>query len=131
MYVFAPPMLECVKRSGEIAEAGKRMGTTRDQALDAVLERLIAAYLPERVFLFGSRARDDSGPDSDYDILVIVPDDAPLERRRSRLAYEKLWGTGTAADVLVWTSGYFESRVHLNSSLAASVIREGKLLYAA
>ena len=76
-------------------------------------------------------ARDEAGPDSDYDILIIVPDNAPLERRRSRLAYEQLWGTGTAADVLVWTSGYFESRVHLNSSLAATVIREGKLLYAA
>lgn len=107
------------------------METTRDTALDVVLERLIAAYQPERVFLFGSRARDDAGPDSDYDLLIIVPDDAPPERRRSRLAYERLWGTGTAADVLVWTREYFESRVHLNASLAATVIREGRLLYAA
>lgn len=107
------------------------MGTMLEEALDEMLERLIAVYLPEKVFLFGSMARDEAGPDSDYDILIIVPDNAPLERRRSRLAYEQLWGTGIAADVLVWTSGYFDSRMHLNSSLAATVMREGKLLYAA
>jgi hypothetical protein len=38
---------------------------------------------------------------------LIVPDDAPPERRRARLAYEVLWGTGTAADVLVWTRSGF------------------------
>ncbi len=73
----------------------------------------------------------DAGPDSDYDILVVVRDDAPAERRRSRLAYEVLWGAGAAADVLVWSLGQFESRVHVASSLPATVIREGKLLHAA
>lgn len=124
-------MLECLDTSHGSIEMWKRLETTRDQALDVVLERLIDVYLPERVFLFGSRARDDAGPDSDYELLIIVPDDATPERRRSRLAYEHLWGTGTAADVLVWTRKYFESRVHLNASLAATVIREGRLLYAA
>ena len=86
---------------------------------------------PPPLYLFGSKARDDAGPDSDYDLLVVVPDDAPPERKRSRLAYEKLWGTGTAADVIVCTRSYFEGRLHLKASLSATVAREGKLLYAA
>ena len=102
-----------------------------DPALAEVVFRLVEAYRPERIYLFGSVARGDAGPDSDYDILVGVGDDAPAERRRSRLAYEVLWGTGVAADVLVWSAGQFESRVHLASSLPATVIREGKLLHAA
>ena len=102
-----------------------------DPALAEVVRRLVKAYGPERVYLFGSVARGDAGPDSDYDVLVIVPDNAPVERRRSRLAYEVLWGTGVAADVLVWTTSQFESRVHLAASLPATVIREGKLLHAA
>jgi len=102
-----------------------------DPALIEVVRRLVQAYRPERIYLFGSVARGDAGPDSDYDILVIVPDDAPPERRRSRLAYEVLWGTGTAADVLVWTAGQFNSRTHLASSLPATVVREGVLLHAA
>ena len=102
-----------------------------DPILAEVVCRLVEAYRPERIYLFGSVARGDAGPDSDYDILVVVGDDAPAERRRSRLAYEVLWGTGVAADVLVWSAGQFESRVHLASSLPATGIREGKLLHAA
>jgi len=102
-----------------------------DPILGEAVCRLVEAYRPERIYLFGSVARGDAGPDSDYDILVVVKDDAPAERRRSRLAYEVLWGTGVAADVLVWRLGQFESRVHLASSLPATVIREGKLLHAA
>jgi predicted nucleotidyltransferase len=78
-----------------------------DPALAEVVRRLVEAYHPERIYLFGSVARGDAGADSDYDLLVVVPDDAALQRRRSRLAYEALRGTGTAADVLVCTRSYF------------------------
>lgn len=108
-----------------------RTPTANDPALAEVVRRLVNAYRPERMYLFGSVARGDADQDSDYDILVVVPDDAPAERRRSRLAYEVLWGTGAAADVLVWTVSRFDSRVHLAASLPATVIREGKLLHAA
>jgi len=101
-----------------------------EDKLTEILRRLVEAYEPERIYLFGSYARGDPGPDSDYDLLVIVPASAPSELRRSRLAYEVLRGTGTAADVLVWTRESFESRVHLKASFPATVLREGKLLYA-
>ena len=100
-------------------------------ALVRLIERLVEAYQPNRIYLFGSKARGDSGPDSDFDLMVVVPDDAPPARKRSRLAYEVLRGTGTAADVLIWTRSAFESRLHLVASLPATVIREGKLLHAA
>ena len=100
-------------------------------SLGAIVERLIEAYQPEGIYIFGSKARGDYGPDSDFDLLVVVPDSASDERKRSRLAYDRLWGTGTAADVLVWTSGRFESRAHLRASLPGTVLREGRLLYAA
>ena|SRR5579872_2149342 len=105
--------------------------TPTDEALSEVVRRLTETYRPERIYLFGSVARGDAGPDSDYDIMVVVPDDAPPELRRSRAAYLALWGTGVAADVLVWTSSRFDSRLHLAASLPATVIREGRLLYAA
>lgn len=102
-----------------------------DGVLAEVLRRLVAAYQPQLVYLFGSKARGEEGPDSDYDLLLVVPDDASPERRRSRLAYEALRGTGTAADVLVCTRTYFDSRLHLRASLPATVVREGTLLHAA
>jgi hypothetical protein len=105
--------------------------TAGDTALAEVVRRLVEAYRPERIYLFGSVARGDAGPDSDYDIMVVVPDDAPPELRRSRAAYEALWGTGVASDVLVWTASQFDSRAHLAASLPATVVREGRLLHAA
>jgi len=99
--------------------------------LKEIVDRLVSAYRPERIYLFGSHARGDAGPDSDFDILVLVPDDAAAERKRSRLAYESLRGTGVAADVVVWTRGYFESRRQVPASLSATVVREGKLLHVA
>lgn len=105
--------------------------TANDAALSEVVRRLVEAYRPERIYLFGSVARGDAGPDSDYDIMVVVSDDAPGELRRSRAAYEALWGTGVASDVLVWTSSQFDSRLHLAASLPATVVREGRLLHAA
>src|SRR5258708_39931686 len=102
-----------------------------DQSLAEVVRRLVDAYQPERIYLFGSVARGDAGPDSDYDLLLVVPDDAPSKKRRSRLAYEALRGTGTAADVLVCTRSYFEDRRSLKASLPGTVLREGRLLHGA
>jgi predicted nucleotidyltransferase len=102
-----------------------------DPVLAEIVRRLVQAYGPERIYLFGSKARGDAEPDSDYDLMLIVPDDAPPERRRSRLAYQVLRGTGRAADVLVWTRTSFESRLRVRASLPATVVSEGRLLHAA
>ncbi len=102
-----------------------------DPVLQEILQRLIKTFQPERIYLFGSKARSDADPDSDYDLMIVVPDEAPEERRQSRLAYQVLRGTRTAADILVWTREAFDSRLHLAASLPATIIREGKLLYAA
>jgi HEPN domain-containing protein len=40
--------------------------------LQEIGQRLITAFHPEAIYLFGSRARRDAGPDSDYDLLVEV-----------------------------------------------------------
>ncbi len=101
------------------------------RSLARIVELLVDAYRPERIYLFGSKARGDYGPDSDFDLLVVVPDTAPDELKRSRLAYQVLRGTGTAADIVVWTEGSFQSRLHLAASLPATVEREGRLLHAA
>ena len=100
-----------------------------DRKLRLVVERLVSAYDPDRIYLFGSIARGDADADSDFDLMVLVPDDAAPVRRSSRLAYQALRGTGIAVDVLVWTSGGFERRSHVVASLPATVLREGKLLH--
>lgn len=53
----------------------------KNAVLTAMVERLITALSPERIYLFGSCARGDAGPDSDYDLLVVIPT-SPLPRYR-------------------------------------------------
>lgn len=104
--------------------------TLRDPRLAEVVRRLVALYHPDRVYLFGSAARGEAGQDSDYDLMVVVPDATPAEDRRPSRAYEALWGVGVAADVLVWTCSAFDQRLHLKASLPATIVREGRLLHA-
>ena len=102
-----------------------------DPRLGLVVQRLVTAYQPESIYLFGSVARGDADTDSDYDLLIVVPDDATPDRRQSRLAYQVLRGTGTAVDALVCTHSWFFARTHLRASLPGTVLREGRLLHAA
>ncbi len=102
-----------------------------DPVLAEVVRRLTEACRPERIYLFGSKARGDAGPDSDYDIMVVVPESSEPAYRRAKKAYESLRGVGTAVDVLVWTREAFDSRLHLKASFPSTIVREGRLLYAA
>ncbi|MBI5816218.1 MAG: nucleotidyltransferase domain-containing protein [Nitrospinae bacterium] len=102
-----------------------------DPVLSEIVSRLVKTFKPDKIYLFGSKARGDFGQDSDYDILIVVPDEAEQARRKSRTAYQALRGTRAAADVIVQTRHEFESRLRITASLQATVAREGKLLYAA
>lgn len=103
---------------------------TRDQAIATITQRLVEYYRPERIYLFGSAARDEHGPDSDLDFCVVVPDDAPDELVRSGAIYSVLRGMGYPKDVVPWRRSDFDARAaHVRTSLPATIVREGKLLY--
>ncbi len=48
-----------------------------DPRLERLLDAVVSALNPRAVYLFGSRAEGRERPDSDYDLMVVVPDDAP------------------------------------------------------
>ena len=102
---------------------------TRQEAIKEITHRLVDYYKPERIYLFGSVARGDDGPDSDLDFGVVLPDDAPESLYRLGV-HRALWGIGTAADVVRWPSSDFDARAtHVAASLPATIVREGRLLY--
>jgi uncharacterized protein len=104
---------------------------TADQSLSTVVDRLVTAFHPEEIYLFGSRARGDGRADSDYDLMLIMPDDSASELLDPRTACKVLSGTGVAADVLIWRRSSFNRRLHLRASLPATIKNEGKIVYAA
>ncbi|HOF86504.1 MAG TPA: nucleotidyltransferase domain-containing protein [Armatimonadota bacterium] len=46
---------------------------TTSEAINIMVERIVEQFHPLRITLFGSRARGDAGPDSDVDLLVVLP----------------------------------------------------------
>jgi predicted nucleotidyltransferase len=103
---------------------------TRDEAIAEITRRLVDYYRPERIYLFGSVARGDAGPDSDLDFCVVLPDDAPIDLLRDSGIYSLLRGMGYPKDVVPWRRSDFEARAaHVRASLPATVVREGRLLY--
>jgi predicted nucleotidyltransferase len=103
---------------------------TREEAITEITRRLVEACQPVRVYLFGSEARGDAGPDSDLDFLVVVPDDAPEDVIRGRRLSQAIRGIAHAADVIPWRRSDFEGRAaYVVASLPATVVREGRLLY--
>lgn len=102
-----------------------------DPVLAEIVRRLVEAFHPDRIYLFGSRARGEAGPDSDYDLMVVVPSQDEPSYKLSQRAHSLLWGLGVAADILVWSREAFETRLPLRASLPATVAREGRLLHVA
>ena len=67
--------------------------------LDELVQRLAAAVDPERIVLFGSRARGDHGGESDFDILIVA-DSALPKGQRLKSAYPALRGFEAPVDLL-------------------------------
>jgi len=110
------------------------MNQTRDAnkqetVIAETVRRLKKSLAAERIYLFGSHARDEANEDSDFDFLVVVRD-SPLPRyKREQQAFRALCGIGVSKDVLVFTREEFERELAVVSSLPATVVREGRLLY--
>lgn len=96
-----------------------------DPYLDKLVN-LLMHYEPERIILFGSRARGDADEHSDYDIIVIKYTDSPfLDRLRDMVPY--IVEFGRAAEILVYTPEEFEKMQ--DTCLGFIVQKEGIVLY--
>jgi uncharacterized protein len=102
----------------------------RPEVIQEITRRLIDFYRPVRVYLFGSEARGESGPDSDLDFCVVLPENAPQSLYRDRSIHSRLAGLQTAVDVVRLPFADFDARAaYVVASLPATIVREGKLLY--
>ena len=103
---------------------------TKQEVIEEMTRRLVDYYHPVRIYLFGSEARGDAGPDSDLDFMVVVPDSTPEKTMRSSGGYRALSGLGIPKDVIPWRQSDFDIRAaYVPTSLPATAVREGRILY--
>jgi predicted nucleotidyltransferase len=94
-----------------------------------LLNRVVDYFLPRRVVLFGSRARGESGPDSDIDLLVILDDDAPADRLTLRSGWESRRGYDYPVDVIPVREAVYRRRGKIAGTLAYEAEIDGIAVY--
>jgi predicted nucleotidyltransferase len=106
-----------------------RLGNDERRGLAHLLDVLVREFAPERIYVFGSQARGDSGADSDVDLLVLLPDLPAPAHELDRRARELAGPRGFPLDLVFMTQARFDERLPALASLPATVAREGKLMY--
>ncbi len=99
-----------------------------DRLLDEMVRRIRRAGNPQRIVLFGSRARGDAHPGSDLDLLVIEETDLPRHRRAIRYL-RALLGLFPAKDVVVYTPAEVAEWASVPNAFVTTALREGRILY--
>ena len=93
-----------------------------------MVKRIVEQFHPDKIILFGSQARGDAGPDSDVDLLVVMP----FEGRK----LDKIVEIGAALsdftvplDILVSTPEQLAVQKEIPGTAQRAAVREGKVLY--
>jgi len=99
-----------------------------DDLVQEVVQRIVEAAQPDKVILFGSRARGNARPDSDFDLVVIKNSDEPGYRRDASL-YLALAGLNAPVDVMVYTPEEVREWSAVPQAFITTAVREGKVVY--
>ncbi len=98
--------------------------------IDELVQHIVESVRPQRIILFGSAARGQMGPDSDIDVMVVVPDGTHCLNTTQYL-YKQLFGFGYPVDILVTTPAVLEQHRHNKGLIYRNVLAEGREVYAA
>ena len=109
------------------------MGTLNAEtarAADAFMHRLASRYVVSRAILFGSRARNTHGPDSDADIAVILLGEqgerVAVALDMAGIAFDVLLETGVLIQAVpIWEDEFMHPERFSNPALIENIRREG------
>lgn len=126
-----------VKCSQSYTGTFKRTQRLGPEVTDEVLADMVHAIVrevdPERIYLFGSRARGAARQGSDVDLLIVVRDPFGPEHscfQEINRVYRALSTFRVPNDVLLYASEEFAKWSRSINHVVGRCVREGKLLYA-
>jgi predicted nucleotidyltransferase len=97
--------------------------------IERMVQRIVKKFHPEKIILFGSQARGDAGPDSDIDLLVVMPVVGSVRAKRLEVSLA-VPHSPTPVDVRVTTPEDLAWRKDIVGTVEWPATREGKVLYA-
>lgn len=97
--------------------------------LDYIVQKIVSHIAPERVILFGSLARGETGPESDLDLFIVQRGDSS-NRAVRRTIDQLLLGRRFAVDIIVRKPEEVQRNVaDGNPFYTRHLFQEGKILY--
>ncbi|MFH0764948.1 MAG: nucleotidyltransferase domain-containing protein [Calditrichota bacterium] len=109
-------------------QTSKPAAFLNDPRLGEMVKLIAAAAQPTQIYLFGSRAKGQARPDSDYDLVVIYDGEKPKSEYQLEL-YSLFRGRNYGLDIMVLTSSELEHYRHVANTLAREISEYGELLY--
>lgn len=101
---------------------------TESTVLEELTRRIVDKVDPEKLILFGSRARGEAREDSDYDILIVAESSEP-RWSRTIPAIHSLIGVDESVDLIWYTNEEIDEWSECRSHLITRAVREGRLIY--
>lgn len=93
------------------------------------LDRILATWRVERIWLFGSRARGQAREWSDWDLFAVVPDDVPENQLEPSMTWRLRKESRTRADIVACHASDFRDSRDIPNTMAYEVAHEGVLVY--
>ena len=94
-----------------------------------MVERIVRQFMPDKIILFGSHARGSAGPDSDVDLLIVMPVTGSKREKAVEIGVA-LHDIRVPKDLIVVTPEEFEWRKDTVGTIEWPAWREGKVVYA-
>ena len=102
---------------------------TIDEPLERLVRHVVEAMHPLEVWLFGSRAENRARPTSDYDLLVVMPDETPESELDPVRAWRLGWEARVTADIIPCTRSEFDEEKNELDSLPRAAALRGRKIY--
>ena len=100
------------------------------QLIHDLVRRIVVAVHPLRIILFGAAARGTLGPDSDLDVMVVMPN-GTHRAQTVRHLYREIAGFGFPVDIVVTTPDILAQHQDNIGLIYRTVLAEGREVYVA
>ena len=101
-----------------------------DETINEVKDRLVKAYNPITIYLFGSYVWGKPTEDSDLDLLIVVEKSDKKTYERPIPGYDALFGMGISKDLIIYTREEFDKYSKNKLSICYKIKKDGEVIYA-